>query len=96
VSRSPTTHVCGSYNFGLSSFFATHDVEVSRLENENATKNTQFVYRIMQLRPSLKEVELQATHIKSGICLSDEHLLTKAQKAIPFRHEVVMLSTRTL
>jgi hypothetical protein len=50
----------------------------------------------MQLQPSLKEVELQATHIKSGICLSDEHLLTKAQKAIPFRHEVVMLSTRTL
>lgn len=35
------------------------------------------------------------TYIKSGICLSDEHLLTKAQNANPSRQAVVMLSTLT-
>lgn len=37
-----------------------------------------------------------STYIKSGSCLSVEHLLTKAQNANPSRHDVVMLSTRTL
>jgi len=40
-------------------------------------------------------VEAHGTYIKSGRFFNVEHLLTNAQNAMPSRHDVVMLSTRT-
>lgn len=75
-----------------------HDT-VSRLENENMTKNLFYCQCDYAMRaPSLiKTLTLgKFTHIKSGNCFSVEHLLTKAQNTNPSRHDVVMLSTLTL
>jgi hypothetical protein len=66
-----------------------------RQETLSISRIMQHVSRAGRAQNAIRLIIAAVTYIKSGICLSDEHLLTKAQNANPFRHDVVMLSTLT-